>query len=88
MSLDVMMERLHTDPSMQRRLAFLSNLQESEADQLGMVLVRQSGWPASAMVGFYQKLAMMDAPSVMASSHPTVASRVSMAKGMALLLAD
>jgi predicted Zn-dependent protease len=87
MPLDVIMERLDTDLSMQIRLGELSNLQEREADQLGMVLAHHAGWPASGMVSFYQKLAAIDAASILVGSHPTASSRVSMAKGMALLFA-
>lgn len=87
MPLDVMMERLNTDLSMQIRLAGLSNLQEREADQLGMVLAHHAGWPAASMVSFYKKLAAIDETSILTGSHPQAASRVSMAKGMALLFA-
>jgi predicted Zn-dependent protease len=83
--LDVLMERLASDLSLQIRLSGLSNLQESEADQLGMVLAHRAGWPAAAMVSFYRKLAADDAASLLSSGHPTPASRLSMAKGMALL---
>lgn len=83
--LDVMMARLETDLSLRIRLAGLSNLQESEADQLGMVLAHDAGWPASDMLRFYQKLSRQDNASVLSGSHPSAASRLSMAKGMALL---
>lgn len=85
--LDVLMERLATDLSLQIRLSALSNLQESEADQLGMVLAHRAGWPAAAMVGFYRKLAADDDASLLSGGHPAPASRLSMAKGMALLFA-
>ncbi|NRR33669.1 M48 family metalloprotease [Oxalobacteraceae bacterium] len=84
--LDVLMERLDTDLSLQIKLSGLSSLQESEADQLGMVLAHRAGWPASAMVSFYRKLAEHEQASVLSGSHPAAASRLSMAKGMALLL--
>ena len=83
--LDVLLERMDTDITMQIRLAGLSSLQESEADQLGMVLAHRAGWPAPAMLSFYRKLAGIDAGGMLASSHPTPASRISMAKGMARL---
>lgn len=86
--LDVMMERLDTDLSMQIRLAGLSNLQEREADQLGMVLAHRAGWPATSMVSFFMKLATIDGESILAESHPTTASRISMARGMARLFAE
>lgn len=83
--LDVLMERLDTDLSLQIRLSGLANLQESEADQLGMVLVHRAGWPAAAMAGFYRKLAQEEGAPLIAGDHPAVASRLSMAKGMARL---
>ncbi|MES2257898.1 MAG: M48 family metallopeptidase [Pseudomonadota bacterium] len=83
--LDVMLERLDTDLSLQIRLAGLSVLQESEADQLGMVLAHRAGWPAAAMLRFYRKLAQAEQGRALASTHPAPASRVSMAKGMARL---
>lgn len=86
--LEVVMQRLESDFSMQFRLARLSGLQEREADQLGMTLAHRAGWPAAGMLRFYRKLAALDAdhaPALLAS-HPAPSSRISMAKGMALLL--
>lgn len=83
--LDVLMERLDTDLSLQIRLSRLSSMQESEADQLGMVLAHRAGWPSEAMLGFYRKLAAQAEGVALTSSHPSAASRVSMAKGMLLL---
>jgi len=84
-TLDVVIARLSSDLSLQIRLSTLSSIQESEADQLGMVLAHRAGWPASAMVGFYRKLLVNEHPSALSGSHPSAASRLSMAKGMALL---
>lgn len=83
--IDVLISRLDSDLSLRIRLAGLSNQQEREADQLGMVLAHDAGWPAAAMVSLYRKLAAADAPSALAGSHPPASSRLSMAKGMALL---
>ncbi|MBA5688491.1 M48 family metalloprotease [Rugamonas apoptosis] len=83
--LDVLLERLDTDLSLQIRLSDLSSMQESEADQLGMVLAYRAGWPPVAMVRFYAKLAAQESAALIAD-HPAAASRLSMAKGMALLL--
>lgn len=93
--LDVVMERLDTDLSMQVRLAWLSRMQEREADQLGMVIAHRAGWQAAAMPGFYRKLADDAARpasgfpggEAIVGSHPPLASRISMARGMARLLA-
>lgn len=84
--LDVLMERLDTDLSLQIKLSGLSSLQESEADQLGMVLAWRAGWPTASMVSFYRKLAAAEQASLFSDDHPSGASRLSMARGMALLL--
>lgn len=83
--LEVVMARLDSDLSLQIRLSTLSSLQESEADQLGMVLAHRAGWPAAAMVGFYRKLAAEEQGALIAGAYPATASRLSMAKGMARL---
>lgn len=87
-SLDVMMSRLDTDLSLRIRLSRLSGMQESEADQLGMSLAHKAGWPAAAMVRFYQKLAAAESPAESFSGHPRAYSRISMAKGMAMLFGE
>jgi len=83
--LEVVMERLESDLSVQIRLSKLSSMQESEADQLGMVLAHRAGWPAADMVSFYRKLSSGDQAALVSSAYPASASRLSMAKGMALL---
>ncbi|MYN15299.1 M48 family metalloprotease [Rugamonas sp. FT107W] len=83
--LEVVMERLESDLSVQVRLSKLSSMQESEADQLGMVLAHRAGWPAADMVSFYRKLSDGDQMALVSSAYPASASRLSMAKGMALL---
>lgn len=87
-SLEVTLSRLDTDLSLQMKLARLSSIQESEADHLGMVLTHKAGWPAAAMVGFYNKLAATEVPSAMSASHPPAASRLSMAKGLKILFGE
>jgi predicted Zn-dependent protease len=85
---DVVMLRLDSDLSLQLRLASLARTQEREADQLGMVLAHRAGWPTSAMLSFYRKLADADggAGESLVASHPSHASRISMSRGMARLL--
>jgi len=83
--LEVVMERLESDLSVQIRLSKLSSMQESEADQLGMVLAHRAGWPATDMVSFYRKLSDGDQMALVSSAYPASASRLSMARGMALL---
>jgi len=84
-SLDIMMGRLDTDFSMQLKLATLSAMQESEADQLGMILAHLAGWPSASMVRFYEKLQATEGNSVIAGSYPSASSRLSMAKGLSKL---
>ncbi|MHA4869624.1 M48 family metalloprotease [Duganella sp. PWIR1] len=86
--LDVVMARLDSDLSLQIRLSKLSSLQESEADQLGMLLAHRAGWAAADMVGFYRKLADGEQVALISSAYPATASRLSMAKGMARLFDD
>ena len=80
------MSQLDTDLSLQIRLSELSRIQESEADQLGMVLASRAGWPTSGMVSFYRKLAQAGSPGFNDRSHPSPASRLNMASLLALLL--
>ncbi len=86
--LDVVMARLDSDLSLQIRLSKLSSLQESEADQLGMVLAHRAGWAADDMVSFYRKLGEGERAALVSSAYPASASRLSMAKGMARLFDD
>lgn len=83
--LEVVMARLDSDLSLQIRLSKLSSLQESEADQLGMVLAQRAGWAADDMVSFYRKLAASEQSALVSGAYPATASRLSMARGMALL---
>ncbi|HEX5342059.1 MAG TPA: M48 family metalloprotease [Duganella sp.] len=83
--LEVVMARLDSDLSLQIRLSALSSLQESEADQLGMVLAHRAGWAAADMVSFYRKLAASEQSALVSSAYPATASRLSMAQGMARL---
>lgn len=85
-ALDVMIEGLDTDLSMQIKLSALSSLQEREADQLGMVLAHRAGWPMRHAVAFYTKLGVLQSMPLLAGSHPSAGARQSMARGMARLL--
>lgn len=80
--LNVVAEQLETSLSVQIRLGVLTRIQETEADQLGMILAHRAGWPAESMVAFYQKLARDEGSSVYDWSHPSAASRLSMAKAL------
>ena len=82
---EILMAQLDADFSLQLRLSNLSYMQESEADQIGMILAHQAGWSTADMVGFYRKLAQTDSSSMLANAYPSMRSRLSMALGMARL---
>lgn len=86
--LDVLQERLDSDLPLQMRLARLSAIQEREADQLGMVIAHRAGWPPSAMLRFYRKLAADSVSAPLIASHPDAEARISMAKGMLRLFGN
>lgn len=86
--LEVVEERLASDVPLQFRLSRLSAIQEREADQLGIVIAHAAGWPCAGMLRFYRKLAADAAGASLFASHPTGASRLSLAKGMSRLLSD
>lgn len=86
--LDVLQERLDSDLALQMRLARLSAIQEREADQLGMVIAHRAGWPPTAMLRFYRKLAADSVASPLIASHPDSSSRVSLAQGMLRLFGN
>jgi predicted Zn-dependent protease len=84
-SLEITMTRLDTELPLQLKLARLSSMQESEADQIGMTLAHRAGWPAASMVSFYTKLAKNETGSALSLTHPSAASRIGMAKILARL---
>lgn len=84
-SAEIVMQMLDAELSLQLKMARLSWIQESEADQIGMTLAHAAGWPATDMVHFYEKLAKSEVGSMYASGHPSAEVRISMAKGMAKL---
>lgn len=86
--LEVVEERLASDIPLQVRLSKLSAIQEREADQIGMLIAYRAGWPCSAMLSFYRKLATDPADTGLLASHPSGATRLSLAKGMSRLLGD
>ncbi|KQZ39988.1 M48 family metalloprotease [Duganella sp. Root1480D1] len=86
--LDVVEERLASDVPLQFRLSKLSAIQEREADQLGMLIAYRAGWPCSAMLAFYGKLAAGSSGTALFASHPSGNARLSLAKGMSRLLGD
>ncbi len=84
--LELTMSRMENDIALQIRLFKLSSLQEIEADQIGVILAYRAGWSGARIVSFYEKLKAIETPSLFSQSHPTAATRLSMAKGMTLLL--
>lgn len=79
-SVTTAMARIDSDLSVQIKLARLLKIQESEADELGMILAHNAGWPAASMVSFYRKLAAKDAPTWLSWGYPSVGSRLNMAQ--------
>jgi len=86
--LEVVEERLASDLPLQFRLSKLSAIQEREADQLGILIAHRAGWPCSAVLSFYGKLATDSRGPALFASHPSGATRLSLAKGMSRLLGD
>ena len=86
--IETAMARLEMDLSLQIRLAMLSRIQESEADQIGMILAQRAGWPVADMVSFYRKLLDADPLTFRDWSHPSAASRLNMAQILAVLLSQ
>lgn len=86
-TMGILLERLDLELPLQIQLGRLSSIQEAEADQIGMTLAHLAGWSSADFVSFYKKLQAIAPLEGMTHSHPSAASRVSMAKGMALLLA-
>ena len=82
---EVMLAQLDADFSLQIHLEKLSSQQESEADQLGMIMANRAGWASCDMVSFYRKLGTVDTRSMLGGAYPSSASRLSMAIGMARL---
>ncbi len=79
------MARFDGDLSLQIRLGTLLRIQESEADQLGMIIAHNAGWPASSMVSFYRKIASTDAPTMLSWAYPPATSRLNMAQILAII---
>ncbi|HEY0586677.1 MAG TPA: M48 family metalloprotease [Pseudoduganella sp.] len=86
--LGVVEERLASDVTLQFRLSKLSAIQEREADQLGILIAHRAGWPCSAVLSFYGKLAADSRGAAIFASHPSGAARLSLAKGMSRLLGN
>jgi predicted Zn-dependent protease len=79
LSVATAMVRIDSDFSLQIKVATLLKIQESEADELGMILAHNAGWPAASMINFYTKLAASDAPTLLSWTYPSAASRLNMA---------
>ncbi len=86
--LEVVDQRLASDIPLQLRLSKLSAIQEREADQLGMLMAFRAGWPCSAMLRFYAKLADGTPEATLLASHPSGSTRLSLAKAMSRLLGN
>ncbi|MES2933642.1 MAG: M48 family metalloprotease [Pseudomonadota bacterium] len=82
-TLDRIMVRMDMDLSLQLKLSNLSNLQEAEADRLGMLLAKKAGWASADMVSFFKKLSKAEAAPSLNNSHPSSSSRLDMARQLA-----
>jgi predicted Zn-dependent protease len=85
---EILTENLGLDLSLQIKLRDVSIQQETEADQLGMLMAHQAGWSGHDMVSFFEILAASEARDLPATGYPTMSSRISMARGMAKLFAS
>lgn len=79
---------MESDPAEEVRAARIAVMQEDEADRIGMELAHRAGWPATALAGFFDKLAALEPAGTFNSSHSTAASRASAARAMARRLGD
>jgi Putative Zn-dependent protease, contains TPR repeats len=77
---------MESDPAQELREARIAVTQESEADRIGMGIAYRAGWPAAALVAFFDKLAADEAPGTFNTSHPQAASRAAAARAMARAL--
>lgn len=78
----VLMEELGLELGLQIKLYGLSVIQETEADQLGILIAHQAGSKAGEIVSFYTKLAASDQGLAESHAYPSMRSRLSMARGM------
>ncbi|HSY30065.1 MAG TPA: M48 family metalloprotease [Burkholderiaceae bacterium] len=84
---EILTENLGMEIGLQIRLQSLSVQQETEADNLGMLIAHQAGWLGRDMVSFFEKLAASESGASILNGYPSMSSRVSMAQGMARLFA-
>lgn len=64
-----------SDPAEETRAVAHAIAMEDEADRLGMKLAHRAGWPAQALVGFYDKLAAQEPAGTFNSTHPSARQR-------------
>ena len=84
----IVMADLELELGLQIKLYGLSSMQEAEADELGMLIAHRAGWDSGDMVSFYVKLAASEPGAAESHAYPTMASRLSMARGMERLFAS
>jgi predicted Zn-dependent protease len=77
---------MEADPAGEIRAAAIAVIQEDEADRVGMGLAHRAGWPASSLVGFFDKLAAQESPGTFNSTHASAATRAAAARTMARTL--
>ena len=75
---------MQSDISVYLRLQSLSQLQEMEADDIGIELAARAGIPPAAVVSFYDKIAKDDNRQSLFDTHGSVAQRVKFVESMAI----
>jgi predicted Zn-dependent protease len=79
---------LEADPMVRIRLGPLWRMQELEADSLGFLLATRAGYRAEELLGFFEKLARLEAGAKrdFASTHPDGATRLLHARAIKVLV--
>ena len=75
---------MQSDISVYLRLQPLSQLQEMEADDIGIELAARAGIPPAAVVSFYAKITRDDNRQSLFNTHGSVAQRIRFVESMAM----
>jgi predicted Zn-dependent protease len=71
-----------SDPAGELRETKVAMAQESEADEIGLRLANDAGWPASSLVGFFDKLAEIEPAGTFNSTHASASVRAENARAL------
>ena len=74
---------MESDAAGEIREKRIAVMQENEADEIGMKLALRAGWPPASLVSFYDKLAALESPGELNSSHSPAAQRAEAARELA-----